>query len=128
MEKKFSNRDKSDAYYMLLEGASIRQISERFGVSYQRIQQILPQGRTDKRAADTCVFSGLSDYLKKTGASYSKLAKQSGISVPAIMSALKGERSPNKKTIDAILRSTGLTYEEAFRPKEKNHEQEQGMR
>ena len=46
-----------------------------------------------------------------------QFSRTTGVAIPTYYSFQQGKCDPQKFTIDAILRFTGLTYEEAFREK-----------
>lgn len=119
MERKMTNKDRADAYLMRLEGASFREIAKKYGVSFQYLQNILPAVNPRKKSAYHCIYPAIANYLRENNLSCAGFAKSAGVGAVTITETLKGAHSPSKKTIDAILRITGLTYEEAFREKDE---------
>lgn len=111
--------EKVEAYRMRLEGASFSEIGNRFGVSKQYIQQILPVPEKNRveMSADSCIYKNISKWMMEKGASYSKLANYSGISATGLTRFLTGKGSANKATIDKILSVIQMSYEEAFETK-----------
>lgn len=107
--------EKVEAYRMRLCGATCQEIADKFGVTRQRINQIIP-GRRSKleQAVNSCVYHGIANWMQENECGYAVLERKTGLARAVICNALTGKCSPTKKTIDSILRVTGLTYEEAF--------------
>ena len=107
--------EKVEAYRMRLCGATYQEIADKFGITKQRINQILPC-RTNrlKKAVNSCIYRGIANWMQENECSYTCLAIKNGLTKPTIFDVLTGKNSPRKKTIDSILKVTGLTYEEAF--------------
>lgn len=104
-------------------GMSYQAVGERFGVSKQRIHQIThPKPRKRKHAdMHEVKYLGIRRYLEENYLSMSMFANLVGMSNSTVLwRSLKGDGGMTKKTIDAILRVTGLTYEQAFTEEEKN--------
>ena len=109
-----TNEQKAEAYLMILNGATIREASEKYGVSYQRIQQMFPgvnrRGRNFK-----CIYPNIGRWIVESRITQPVFGEMVDVSTNTIHHYLSGEREPNKKTIDKILEVTGMTYEEAFK-------------
>lgn len=60
-------------------------------------------------------YKGIAEYIIDKKISNRKFAEIAGINYVSFYYVLTGRSEPNKKTIDKILMSTGLTYEEAFK-------------
>lgn len=110
--------EKVEAYRMLLNGSTYQEISDKFGVTRQRIQQLIP-GLSAKRknSIDSCVYKGISRWMQEKRYGYNDLAKMASISYQNLYMMMTGKTSPNKRSIDKILDATSLTYEEAFQKK-----------
>ena len=114
---KMTNREKAEAYFMSLEGASLQEIGERFGVSIPDVAKMIP-GYKPKRSIkniEKCIYPAIQEFMVKNGLPYSRMANLCGCSRGAFYKALTGETAPTKITIDKILKTTEMTYEEAFR-------------
>lgn len=96
-------------------GVAYQAIGERFGVSKQRIHQIVtcPTGRRKKPKTDGIKYPRIKRYLEENNVRVTALATACGVTDPTMWENLRGVGMA-KKTIDAILKVTGLTYEEAF--------------
>lgn len=113
---KMTNRERAEAYFLRLEGVPVNEIANRYGVSASRIYQILPI--VYDRAGDyarKCVYPNIAAWLVRNRVSYSAFSKMIGFCYASAQGWLTGKRIPDKKAIDAVLKVTGLTYEEAFK-------------
>ena len=109
-----TNEQRAEAYLMLLNGATIREASEKYGVSYQRIQQMFP-GVSRRGRKYKCIYPNIGSWINLNCATLHKFAELIGVSHESVHNYLAVERLPNKKLIDKILEVTGMTYEEAFK-------------
>lgn len=72
----------------------------------------MPSGR---RRTKKGIYPNLEKWLKDNGKTYYALATETGINHSTVYGILYGDRGCTKYSIDAILRVTGMTYEEAFK-------------
>ena len=103
---------------MRLEGASLQECANRFGVSREYIRQITPPATAYARkrsSYETCVYPNLAQWLYENRYSYNAFAKLCATSYAIVFRALTGECDFRKALIDKILDATGMTYEEAFK-------------
>jgi hypothetical protein len=108
---------------MRRDGHTYAEIAEEFGVSKQRVYQLIGQG--DKRYFHTvsekrCIWKGIREWMNDNRIGVSPLVrKMYGNANPTsqnrISGYLAGEIELRKEMIDILLDITGLTYEEAFR-------------
>lgn len=117
MDSKMTNRDRAEAYFMRLEGKSFQEIADRFGVSKQNIHRLLNGicERSPRRDLDTIAYPAIKNYMKKNKLSFNGLSNLCGINLGPIINGLCGKNDISKRTIDAILDVSGMTYEEAFK-------------
>lgn len=109
---------KVEAYRMRLEGATLRECAEKFGVSREYIRQITPPVETHprrRRAYDSCIYPNIKEWMYQNRYSYYAFSKILDCSPASVYNVLMGKSSPNKKLIDKILDATGMSYEEAFK-------------
>lgn len=115
MERKLSNKDKAEVYYMRLEGYTLQEIADRFGVTEQAIYNLLPPGAVRRyRSNRKSIYPALSIWMFSNGISANSFAGLVGVSYSTMLKILDGVQTPGKDTIDKILKATGLKYEEAF--------------
>ena len=104
------------------DGKTYQQIGEAFGISRQRVHQMI--GGRDVRffrhiGTKTCIYKGVRKYLNDNQISIAELVRRTyGIYHPknfySMRNRLSGVTDINKTYIDKILEVTGLTYEVAF--------------
>ena len=112
------------------QGWSYREIANNFGLSRQRVYQIIGKRNISyfkKVTEKQCVFKGIRDYMNRTATSLAELLRKIyGVYHPETCSRfrqyLNGRNEMSMSTINGILKATGLTYEQAFLEKESNNE------
>jgi predicted transcriptional regulator len=109
-----TNEQRVEAYKMLLDGATYREVGEKFGLTHQRIHQIF-SGQISKVKKYACIYPNIRRWIVENHITQPVFAEMVGVCPAAIHHYLSGKREPNKKTIDKILEVTGMTYEEAFK-------------
>lgn len=116
-----TNEERVQAYAMRLEGCSLQECAERFGVTREYIRQITPPignyARTRSKY-DKCLYPRIADWLYENRFSYTRFCKMINVSAVSGRAYLTGETRPTKDFIDAVLLATGMKYEEAFATKE----------
>lgn len=109
-----TNEQKVEALRMLMDGATYREVGEKFGLTHQRIQQIF-SGVLSKVKKYACIYPNIRRWIVKHHVSQPEFAELVGVCPAALHHYLSGKREPNKKIIDKILEVTCMTYEEAFK-------------
>lgn len=105
------------------DGLTYREIAKMFGVSHQRVAQIIGEQNVSyfKEVTEKqCVFKGIRDYMNNTQTSLTALIKKCGFNYHAETANkyrywLNGTNEMKMSAINSLLEVTGLTYEEAFR-------------
>ena len=100
------------------EGLTYEAIGNILGISKQAVHQAAypPDNKNDGFRVSTVLkikYIGLRNWLVANRMNTSELERQCGVS--RLGASLIGKCEPSKKSIDAILRVTGLTYEECFK-------------
>ena len=103
-------------------GKTYQDIADEFGVSRQRVFQMIGSG--DPKffryiSTKGCIYKGVRKYMNDNKISMAELVRKLyGNYVPrnfySVRNKLSGVTDITKKHIDKILEITGLTYEEAF--------------
>lgn len=106
---------KIEAYTMYIDGHSMQEIGEKFGVSKQRISQILGMGKPGRKPWADAKYKNIRKWLNEHNMSQADLAAGTKIVQTNISNIISGKHEPSKKAIDKILAFTGMTYEEAFK-------------
>ena len=110
--------EKVEAYRMRLEGATLQEVADRFGVTRECIRALTPAPEkrgNKKHNHKDIIYPNIDKFLYENRHSYSSFAKLIGMSGSAVYNALTGATTPTKKLIDRVLEATDMTYEEAFR-------------
>lgn len=105
------------------QGMSYRQLAKMYGISFQRVAQILGKMNVSyfkKVTEQQCVFKGIRDYMNNNEISLSELIRRIYGNYHTqwanrVRLYLNGTNEFKKSFIDKVLEVTGLTYEEAFR-------------
>ena len=114
-----TNNDKIAMFKMRLEGATYEEIAKEFGVTKQRVQQIMLRavGERRRKSNDKIIYPNIAKWLEEKELTIKKFAQSNGLNYVTILNALKRDEM-STKTANQILKATGLTYEEAFRKEE----------
>ena len=109
---------------MRLDGYSFEYIGERFGVSRQRVQQILSGKGSGKRNAvskqnrlDRYIFPKIAIWMNETDYTLTMMAEEIGVFPTTLSKQLLGDSEPPLKTVRKIIEITGLPFEVAFERK-----------
>lgn len=110
-----TNEEKVEMFRMRLEGATLQEVADKFGITREYVRQLVPgiEGKEIKRRA--IVYPAILKWFQENELNYCSFGRMCGLSNVAVNDILTGNRSPRKDSIDAILKATGMTYEEAFR-------------
>lgn len=100
-------------------GMTYAEIGAALGVSKQTAFMACRENNELRRAPlyERIVYAGLKRYMEENEMAVKGLAEKTGMSNQNLGLILAGKHDPSKQSIDAILRATGLTYEEAFADK-----------
>lgn len=105
-----TKEQKVEAYSMYLDGCTYQEIGDKFGISRQRVHQLLSEPLTNKRGkpkklSESCNYEGLSRFIKNNSCNCDEIAH--------II-----QRSMTN-TYQKILEYTSMTFEECFKLKER---------
>jgi len=102
-------------------GHTFEAIGRVFGISKQRVQQILRRGvNTESRSMNknrpSSVYKNLETWALEHNCSWSELANRCGVHTELFYRNFVHGRTnnPGKQSIDKLLAITGLTYEQLF--------------
>lgn len=110
-----TREQKVEMFKMRMNGVSFEEIGNKYGISKQRVQQLLQTTiHKPRELSRKCVYPNLKKWCLEHDASFRQLALLAGITPTTIYAKLSGEVSFTQKQIDKILGVTGMTYEEAF--------------
>lgn len=111
-----TKEEKMEMFSMRLEGYSLQRIGDRYGISRERVRQILSRAtspQTPKKGQ--CIYPNFRSWLEEQGISINGFSKMIGKEKPTrLYHVLSGRVFPKKNEIDEMLEATGMTYEEFF--------------
>lgn len=111
-----TDSQKIEAYQMLMEGKTYREIGEEFGVSKQAVEKVLKQPFLNKSMnyLKRCPYAGLKKYLEETEMSVERFAGKICVTPPTARKRILGTNSFTIPEIRLVLKLTGMTFEECF--------------
>lgn len=109
-----TKEQKIEAYAMLLDGATYREVAKRFGVPPQTIHSVLPGCSSRSICNKKLLYPSIGRFLAENKMSITDFSKKIGVPYSTARKNLRSGGNFGKETIDKILSVTGLTYEEAF--------------
>lgn len=116
-KRKMSDDDRKKALEMRMEGKSLQEIADHFGVTPPLISALSHKAGLRCRSvykSAKVIYPSIAQYLKTNCISVCSFADLCGVSSRMMYTFLSGQVCASKYTIDQILRVTGMTYEEAF--------------
>lgn len=113
------NTRKTEILKLRSEGLSLAKIGDRYGISRQRVYNILYPGIRQEKRRDAYIFPNIAQWMNDNGESLTSLSKTTGYDISSVGSYLRGVTAPHYNFILAILQLTGMTFEEAFKRKEE---------
>lgn len=111
-----TREQKIEIFVMRTDGYTMQEIADKFGMTKENVRLVI-NGLLDRKPVNTGngrMYPAIRRALRRKGMSVYELSRSTGICVATLYRAVRPNENPNKKTIDAILAATGLTYEEAF--------------
>jgi len=118
---------KIDAFAMRLDGRSLAEIGGKYGLSRQRIQQILPPSGEHERISSTARirFPKIREWAFSSGTSGSEIIKRlagedKGLANHYRSVLYTGAVTATLADVCAIMRATGLSFENAFTEADAN--------
>lgn len=112
-----TREQKIEIFVMRTDGYTLQEIADKFGMTRENVRRVI-NGLLDRKPVNTGygnMYPAIRRALRRKGLSIYELSRSTGIGVATLYRAVRPNKNPTKKTIDAILAATGLTYEEAFR-------------
>ena len=104
-----------DIARLKMQGYTQRQIADIYGCTQADISVILKRfGDLYREEEKETAYPGIYDWMVKNNCTYTKFAKCIGMSITSVSLLMTGRRKPCFDTIKAILKYTGMTFEEAF--------------
>lgn len=107
-------------------GASIPELRQQFGLSFNEACWFSQRwDASPARFADRVIYPNIARWIRENGITRKEMAYRSGITRKALCYCLYGRTAqPQGNTIKAILKATGMTYQQAFYKEDNTHEKE----
>lgn len=100
---------------MRKEGMSLSEIGKQFGISRQRVYQIIGGEHVyPGRPLKNCVFPGITNWLRERSMPVKQFADNLHYSRGTLYLKLWGKHTFTLNEIKEVLAYTGMTFEEAF--------------
>ena len=113
-----TDKQKSDALKMLLEGATYAEVGRKYMMPREKIRDMFCGVIGVRRVSNIPIeglYPNLINWIKENEYGITKFGRAIGYSCSnGTRRMLTGELSPTKNVIDKILELTGMTYEECF--------------
>lgn len=111
-----TREQKIDMFTMRLDGYTLQQIGDKYGITRERVRQILSprEHSTDIYAPKSCIYPALGKWMNDNKVNAVALAKLADVSQATIYNTLRGVHSPSYYTQTALHTVTGLPYDVMF--------------
>ena len=117
-DRKWTIEDTDKIIGMLESGMTYNAVAKQYGVSRQRIYQVVHardgMGR-NLLMLQRCIYPGLAHRLCDMDIRVGELSDMVGCSIATMSGYLNGEKQPKLSVINKLIDITGATYEELFR-------------
>lgn len=112
-----TREEKIEMFTMRVDGATLQECADKYGITRERVRQIISNPNNSHRGArfnpNKYRNRSLAKAISEKYGTVKKFSQESGLSPSAVNRVLNGG-GMSAKTINKVLKYTGLTYEEAF--------------
>ena len=113
-----TREEKIDAFTMRLDGYTLQEIGDKYGLTRERIRKMFASITTESGISrKNYIYPNISDWMIDNNVKQSDLSKKFGCAQNTISSYLTGKREPTFSFINLILELTKMPYEVAFSKK-----------
>lgn len=127
-QKKLTNRDLSEIFYMVLEGFTFKDAAEKYMVCESAISYRFKRaGVRFELKHMNCIpsyYPNIRKWMIENRVSERRFANMTGICQSTISFILNGKKRPSMASINKVLKATGMTFEEAFATEETDVREE----
>lgn len=110
-----TKEQKLEMYSMRLDGCTLQEIGDKFGMTKERVRQILPNAVSRQaKLREQSYYPNLTEWMLRNRLPSCKAAELFGISANRLCTLINSDANISKRSIDGILSATGMTYEVAF--------------
>ncbi|WP_312281572.1 helix-turn-helix domain-containing protein [Oscillibacter sp.] len=111
-----TEKQKVDAFAMKLDGYTLQDIGEKYGVTREYIRQMFAYVCTKSGVPrKNYVFPNITDWMEANNVTQTDLAKLLGVGQTTISSYLTGRNDPPMRFVSLVLDKTGMQFETAFK-------------
>ena len=110
-----TREEKIDAFTMRLDGYTLQEIGDKYGVSRERIRQMFAQVTTESGISrKNYIYPNIADWMVENNVTQSLFCRELGCCKSTISGYLTGRISPSFEFINKVLEITKMPYEVAF--------------
>lgn len=118
-----TREEKIEAFTMRLDGYTLKEIGNHFGVTREAIRGMFSRTTTESGIArKRYVYPNIAKWMIENKLNQRHFEKKLKCSQKTVSSWLTGRNDPSYRFISLVLKETGMTFEEAFKregPNEK---------
>ena len=110
-----TREEKIDAFTMRLDGYTLQEIGDKYGVTRERIRQMFAQVTTESGISrKNYIYPNIADWMIENDVTQWLFCKELGCGQATISGYLTGRISPSFEFINKVLEITKMPYEVAF--------------
>ena len=110
-----TREEKIDAFTMRIDGYTLEEIGEKYGVTKEGIRQIFAKVTTESGISrKNYIYPNIADWMIENNVTQSLFCKELRCSQQTISGYLTGKKSPSYEFISKVLEITKMPYEVAF--------------
>ena len=110
-----TKEEKIDAFTMRLNGYTLQEIGDKYGLTRERIRQMFAAVTTESGISrKNYIYPNISDWMIDNNVSQYDLCKKLGCTQTTISSYLTGRKHPSFAFINLMLELTKMPYEVVF--------------
>ena len=122
-----TKEEKIDAFTMRLNGYTLQEIGDKYGLTRERIRQMFASITTksgiSRKSYKNYIYPNISDWMIDNNVKQSDLSKKLGCAQVTISSYLTGKNPPSFAFINLMLELTKRPYEVVFSKERMEQEQ-----
>ena len=116
-----TREEKIEAFTMRLDGYTLKEIGDHFGLTCERIRSMFAAVTTESGIVrKNYVYPNIARWMVLNGINQTWFARKLGVSSKSISFCLTGRTDPSYRFVNLVLQETGMTYEEAFKREDPN--------
>lgn len=110
-----TREQKIDMFAMRIDGFTLQEIADKYGVTRERVRKILANSCTESGISrKNYIYPNIADWMRENKVTQKMLGDKLGCWQSTVSNYLIGRSSPSFEFINAILDITKMPYEVAF--------------